>query len=72
MYRYGVKQVFSEKTNFGIDNSFDVTKCLQPIERPDLFHMCTPCSELPSNNKYHGIDTDISYRAADRVNIFYL
>ena len=33
----------------GFDDSFDVTKCLQQIEIPDLLHMCAPCSELPSN-----------------------
>ena len=50
---YDVKQVFSGK-NFGFD---DVSKCLQQIEIPDLFHMCKPCSELPSyiSTKYHGI-----------------
>ena len=26
--------------------SFDVTKCLQQIETPDVFHMCAPCFEL--------------------------
>ena len=33
----------------GFDDSFDVTKCLQETEIPDLLHMCTLCSELPSN-----------------------
>ena len=45
---YKVKYVFPEK-NVGSDDSFDVTKCLQQIEIPDLLHMCAPCSELPSN-----------------------
>ena len=34
-----VKQVFSEK-GIGFDDSFDVPKCLQQIEMPDLVHMC--------------------------------
>ena len=29
--------------------TFDVTKCHQQIEIPDLLHMCAPCSELASN-----------------------
>ena len=31
------------------DNSFDVTKCLQPIKTSELLHMYAPWSELPSN-----------------------
>ena len=30
---------FREK-KIGYDDSFDVFKCLQEIESPDLFHMC--------------------------------
>ena len=30
------------------DDSFDVTKCLQQFEMPDVWHMSAPCSELPS------------------------
>ena len=30
---YGVKKAFSEK-KIGMDDSFDVTKCLQQIEMP--------------------------------------
>ena len=30
---------FSEK-KIGFDDSFDVTKCLQQIEMPDLLHVC--------------------------------
>ena len=44
-----VKYVFSEENKIGFDYSFDVTKCLQQLEIPDLFHMCAPCSELPSD-----------------------
>ena len=36
---YDVKYGFSNK-KFGFDDSFDVTKCLQQIEMPDLLHMC--------------------------------
>ena len=35
---YDVRKVFSEK-KVGFDDSFDVTKCLQQIEMPDLLHM---------------------------------
>ena len=34
-----VKYVFSEK-KIGFDDYFDVAKCLQQIEIPDLLHMC--------------------------------
>ena len=40
------KAVFRKK--IGFDESFDVTKCLQQIDIPDLLHMCAPCSKLPS------------------------
>merc|ERR1740128_494915 len=30
---------FDEK-KIGFDDSFDVTKCLQQIKMPDLFHVC--------------------------------
>ena len=33
------KWVFSGKNN-RFDDSFDVTKCLQQIENPDLLHVC--------------------------------
>ena len=33
----------------GYDDSFDVTKCLQQIEIPDVLHMCAQCFELPSS-----------------------
>ena len=33
------KWVFSGK-NTRFDDSFDVTKCLQQIEKPDLLHVC--------------------------------
>ena len=32
------KVFFRKKTGF--DDSFDVTKCLQQIEMPDLLHVC--------------------------------
>ena len=31
-------KVFFQKKGF--DDSFDVTKCLQQIEKPDLLHVC--------------------------------
>ena len=45
---YAGKYVFSEK-DFGFEDSFNVTKCLQQIEMQYLLNMCAPCSELPSN-----------------------
>ena len=36
---YDENYVFTEK-KIGFDDSFDVTKCLQIIEMPDLLHMC--------------------------------
>ena len=55
--RYGsseyVAPIWSEiglsRTKLYLKTSFDVTKCLQQIEIPDLHYMCAPCSELPSN-----------------------
>ena len=44
------KWVFSGK-NTRFDDSFDVTKCLQQIERPDLLHVCAKSNEQPSNLK---------------------
>ena len=35
--KYDVNKVFSEK-KIGFYDSFDVTKCLQQIEIPDLLH----------------------------------
>ena len=35
---YDVNKVFKKKPGF--DDSFDVTKCLQQIEVPDLLHVC--------------------------------
>ena len=37
------------KKNIGYGDSFDVIKCLQQIEIPNLLHMCATRSELPSN-----------------------
>ena len=34
---------------YDILNCFDVTKCIQQIEIPNLLHMYAPRSELPSN-----------------------
>ena len=36
------------KKKIRFDDSFGVTKCLQQIEIPDLFHTCAPCAELSS------------------------
>ena len=36
---YDVYKVFFRK-KIRFDDSFDVTKCLQKIENPDLLHMC--------------------------------
>ena len=44
------KWVFSGK-NARFDDSFDVIKCLQQIEKPDLLHMCAQSNEQPSNLK---------------------
>ena len=46
--RHEVDRFFSRK-KIGFDDSFNVTKCLQQIGMPDLFHMCVPSSEQPSN-----------------------
>ena len=32
-------KVFFPEKNIGFDDSFDVTKCLQQIEMPDLLHV---------------------------------
>ena len=38
---YDVNKVFfRRKKKIGFDDSFDVTKCLQQIEMPDLLHIC--------------------------------
>jgi len=34
------KQGFFSDKKIGFDDSFDVTKCLQQIEMPDLLHVC--------------------------------
>ena len=36
---YVENRIFSEN-NFGFDDSFDVTKCLQQIEMSGILHMC--------------------------------
>ena len=36
---YDVNKVFFRK-KIEFDDSFDVTKCLQQIEMPDLLHVC--------------------------------
>ena len=33
-------KVFFREKKIGFDDSFDVTKCLQQIEMPDLLHVC--------------------------------
>ena len=40
-------RVFFEKKS----DYFDVTKCLQQIEKPDLLHVCAYSNEQPSNLK---------------------
>ena len=46
---YVVNKVFFWK-KIGFDDSFDVNKCLQQIEMPDLLHiMCPWWNEQPSN-----------------------
>ena len=40
-------KVFFPK-KIGFDDSFDVTKCLQQIEMPDLLHVCATSNEQPS------------------------
>ena len=47
-------KIFFPGKKIGFDDSFDVTKCLQKIEIPDLHHMCALRPELPF--KYHGRD----------------
>ena len=37
---YDVNKAFFEKKKIEFDDSFDVTKCLQQIEMPDLLHVC--------------------------------
>ena len=39
----------------GLDDSFDVTKCLHDIEIPDLLQLRAPRSELPSYMKTMGL-----------------
>ena len=34
---HDIEQVIPK--NIGFEDSFDVTKCLQPIEAPDVLHM---------------------------------
>ena len=40
--------VFFRK-KIGFDDSFDVNKYLQQIEKSDILHKCAPCCELPSS-----------------------
>ena len=37
---YDVIKVSFSKKKIKFDDSFDVTKCLQQIEMPDLLHVC--------------------------------
>ena len=37
---YDVNKVFFREKKIEFDDPFDVTKCLQQIEMPDLFHVC--------------------------------
>ena len=51
------KKDISEK--IGFDDSFDVTKCLQQIEIPDM--LSAQCSELTSNvNTMHQLHNIVS------------
>ena len=34
------KESSNQRKKIGLDDSFDVTKCLQQIEIPDLLHVC--------------------------------
>ena len=43
------KQGLFPRKKIEFDGSFDVTKCLQQIEMPDLLHMCVYWNEQPSN-----------------------
>ena len=36
---YTIQGLFPKK-KIGVDDSIDVTKCLQQIEMPDLLHVC--------------------------------
>ena len=42
-------KVFFWRKKIGFDDSFDVTKCLQQIEIPDLLQMCAQWNKQPSN-----------------------
>ena len=37
---YDVNKVFFREKKIEFDDSFDVIKCLQQIEMPDLLHLC--------------------------------
>ena len=37
---YDVNKAIFRRKKIEFDDSFDVTKCLQQIEMPDLIHMC--------------------------------
>ena len=37
------------RKKIGFDDSFDVNKCFQQIDKAYLLHICAQCSELPSN-----------------------
>ena len=45
------ENVFFSGKNTRFDDSFDVTKCLQQIEKPDLLHVCAQSNKQPSNLK---------------------
>ena len=50
LYKMVVQSMLLPK-NFGFDDYFDVTKCLQQIEMNELLHMCAESTEQPSNIK---------------------
>ena len=47
MIAQNILRTFTKKY-MGFDVFFDVTKCIQQIEIPELLHMFTSWSELPS------------------------
>ena len=61
---------FSEK-KIGFDDSFDVTKCLQQIEMPDLLHVCAQWNEQPSNIKTMGISV-LRFKSASLLSNQYI
>ena len=40
------RMMFFLRKKIGFDDSFDVTKCLQQIEMPDLLHVCASRNDI--------------------------